>query len=71
MDEAFRNLVRKWRVSILDAARSCATTPADALGLVQVGRVAEDWIADLTVLNEAFEVHSTYVGGELAWTAGS
>jgi len=71
MDQAFRNLVRKWRWSVLDAARSCATTPAEALGLVQVGRLAEGWIADLTILDEAFEVRSTYVGGELAWSAGS
>jgi len=71
MDQAFRNLVRKWRTSVLDAARCCATTPAEALDLVQVGRIAEGWIADLTVLDEAFQVHSTYIGGELAWTAGS
>ncbi|HUR94558.1 MAG TPA: N-acetylglucosamine-6-phosphate deacetylase, partial [Gemmatimonadales bacterium] len=70
MDQAFRNLVRKWRLSVLDAARSCATTPAEALGLVQAGRIAEGWIADLAILDEAFEVRSTYIGGELAWTAG-
>ncbi|MEO7273394.1 MAG: N-acetylglucosamine-6-phosphate deacetylase [Vicinamibacterales bacterium] len=71
MDQAFRNLVRQLRMGVLDAAKCCATTPAGALGLVQVGRIAEGWIADLTVLDQALQVRSTYVGGELAWTAGS
>jgi N-acetylglucosamine-6-phosphate deacetylase len=67
MDKAFRNLVRELRMTILDAARCCATSPADALGLAAVGRVCEGWIADLTVLDEQLQVRSTFVGGELVW----
>src|SRR5204863_3415428 len=67
MDKVFRNLIHGLRMSVLDAARSCATTPADALGLAQVGRLSEGWIADLTILDERVEVRSTFVGGELAW----
>jgi len=71
MDKAFRNLVHDLRMSVLDAARSCATTPAEALGLAQLGRLSEGWIADLIVLDARLEVRSTFVGGELAWSAGA
>ena len=71
MDKAFRNLVHGLRMSVLHAARSCATTPAEALGLAQVGRLSEGWIADLTVLDGRLEVRSTFVGGQLAWSAGA
>jgi len=71
MDMAFRNLVRELRMSVVDAVRSCATTPAEALGLAQAGRISEGWVADLVVLDAGFEVRSTFVAGELAWRAGS
>jgi N-acetylglucosamine-6-phosphate deacetylase len=71
MDKAFRNLVRDLRMSIPDAARCCSTTPAEALGLVQVGRISEGCVADLVVLDRELQVRATYIGGRAAWTAAS
>jgi N-acetylglucosamine-6-phosphate deacetylase len=67
MDRAFAKLVSEMGVSVLDAARTCATTPARALGLQDAGAIAEGSVADLALLDRDFRVASTYVGGELAW----
>jgi len=69
MDRAFANLVTRLKLSVLDAARSCATTPADALGLGKMGRIAVGCDADLVLLDRDFHVTATYIAGELAWPA--
>ncbi len=63
MDGAFRMLVRSASVSVVHAARLCATTPAAQLGLTGLGRVEVGASADLTVLDEAFEVVQTFIDG--------
>jgi N-acetylglucosamine-6-phosphate deacetylase len=67
MDRAFRSLVTRMGVSPVDAAILCATTPARELGLVGHGVIAEEAIADLVVLDAAFEVVQTYIGGQLVY----
>ena len=63
MDQAFRNLVRDWRMSLPDAARCCSTTPAEALGLVQVGGLPRAAMADLSSSTGSCRCVATYVGG--------
>jgi len=63
MDGAFRTLVNRMGVSIVDAAFVCATTPSRQLGLTRTGEIATGMAADLAVLTRDFFVASTYVDG--------
>jgi len=67
MDGAFRALVISIGCSLVDGATMCATTPARELGLVGHGVLAPDAIADLVVLDSAFQVVQTYIGGQLVY----
>ena len=64
MDAAFRLLVERVRLSPVEAARMCATTPATQLGLAEMGRISEGFFADLAVLGPDLRVRQTYVSGE-------
>ena len=63
MDAVFRMLVRDVGVSPVEAARLCATTPAEQLGLSGTGVIARGAAADLTVLGPALDVRQTLVAG--------
>jgi N-acetylglucosamine-6-phosphate deacetylase len=71
MDRAFRNIVALFHASITEAAIMCATTPSRALGLTGFGVLAEGNVADLVVLDRAFQVSRTFVNGEEVYRAGS
>lgn len=64
MDAAFRVLIERVGLGPVAAARMCATTPADELGLTKMGRISEGSLADLAVLGPDLRVRRTYVGGE-------
>jgi len=68
MDRAFRLLVGKMKLSIVDAATLCSTTAARELGLAGHGILARDGIADLVVLDDKFSVVQTYVAGQLVYS---
>ena len=68
MDGAFRMLVERAGVSLVDAATMCATTPARELGLVGHGVLAVDGIADVVILDRLLSVVQTYIGGQLAYS---
>lgn len=63
MDRAFRTIAASFDLSIVDAARLCATTAAGELGLTGLGVIADDAIADLAVLDREFRVERTFIGG--------
>jgi N-acetylglucosamine-6-phosphate deacetylase len=63
MDGAYRMLVQQCGLSPVTAARLCSTTPADRLGLLDHGRIAEGAVADLTVLDRRLQVVQTFIGG--------
>jgi N-acetylglucosamine-6-phosphate deacetylase len=67
MDGAFRMLVDRMGLSLVDAATMCATTPARELRLVGHGLIARDAVADLVVLDRRLSVVQTYVGGHLVY----
>jgi N-acetylglucosamine-6-phosphate deacetylase len=69
MDGAFQTLVRGVRLTLVDAAVMCATTPARELGLVGHGVIAPDAVADLTVLDADLRVVQTYVAGRLVYAS--
>ena len=66
MDAAFRMLVTRLGLSLLDAARMCATTPAESIASADIGAIAAGRWADLTVLDRDLHVSQTYIGGEAA-----
>ena len=71
MDGAFRMLVERIGLSLVDAATMCATTPARELGLVGHGLLGVEAAADLVVLDAQLSVVQTYVGGRLVYTRGT
>ena len=71
MDRAFAQLVNAMGASLVEAATVCATTPARALGLKDVGTIAKGALADLAVLDYAFRVTHTFIGGNLVEPRGT
>jgi N-acetylglucosamine-6-phosphate deacetylase len=69
MDRAFRNVVASFGGSLVDAAIVCSTSPARALGLNGFGVLAEGTVADLVVMDRAFHVVRTLIGGREAFPA--
>jgi len=67
MNRAFRRIVEEMRLSLVDAAMMCSTTPARELGLVGHGVLAVEATADLVILDADFSVVQTYIGGQLAY----
>ena len=65
MDGAFRSLVGQAGASLVDAARMCATSPAEQMGLTDTGQIAVGKTADLVVLDSALRVRQTYLRGRL------
>ena len=63
MDRAFRTIVSRFELSIVDAAQLCATTPARQMGLTGFGVVAEGAVADLAILDADFNVARTFIAG--------
>jgi N-acetylglucosamine-6-phosphate deacetylase len=68
MDRAFRNIVTSFGGTLVDAANLCSTSPARALGLYGFGVLADGAAADLVVLDRAFRVRRTFIGGRDAAT---
>jgi N-acetylglucosamine-6-phosphate deacetylase len=63
MDGAFRLLVLRAGLSLVEAARLCATTPARALGLHDTGRLAPGLRADVVLLDRDLRLRQTWLGG--------
>jgi N-acetylglucosamine-6-phosphate deacetylase len=64
MDGAFRMLIGMG-LTVPEAVRMCATTPAEALGRHDLGAIAVGNRADLVVLDRQFRVKQTYAAGRL------
>jgi len=65
MDAAFRTLMVQIGLTVVEAARLCATSPARQLGLKETGRIEVGATADLVVLDGRFRVAQTYLAGQL------
>ena len=63
MDGAFKRLVSQWGLSLVTAARLCASTPAAQLGLTDRGRLEVGQRADLAVLDHDLRPVSTFIRG--------
>ncbi|MGE3841553.1 MAG: N-acetylglucosamine-6-phosphate deacetylase [Vicinamibacterales bacterium] len=67
MDAAFRGLVNRFGCTPWEAAACCATNPARALGLGEMGEIRPGALADLVVLERDWCVRETWVGGRRCW----
>ena len=65
MDAAFRMLVTRIRLPLIDAARMCSTTPAAAMKTADFGSIVVGKSADLAVLDRELRVKQTYLAGRL------
>ena len=66
MDGAFRVLVDKVGVNVVEAARLCSTTPARQLRLRDLGQLVPGNLADLAVLErDTLRVRATVINGEI------
>ena len=63
MDAAFRMLVTRVGLSLSEAARMCATTPAEAINAGDLGSIAVGKWADLVVLDRELRVRRAYIAG--------
>ena len=63
MDGALRRLLG-FGLTLPEAVRMCASTPAEALGLSMMGAIAAGNHADLVVLTRDFTVHQTFIAGQ-------
>lgn len=71
MNDAIRNLVEMVGVSLENAVDAATYNPAKNLGLdEEIGSIALGKRADLTVVNEKFEVLATVVGGNVVYKKG-
>jgi len=71
MDGVFRWLARDVGLGVVAAAQLTATTPADALGRPDLGRLAVGGVADFVVLDDALRVRQTWVAGVPVWNPGT
>jgi N-acetylglucosamine-6-phosphate deacetylase len=70
LNAAIRNLVEKAGVSPSDAVRFATANAARAIGLEDtLGLVERGRVADLVLVDEAWEVEATIVAGEVAYRA--
>ncbi len=65
MDRAIANVVQRCGVSLEDALRAAATTPAALLGLADRGELAVGRRADLVALDGELQCAATWIGGAL------
>ena len=63
MDGAFR-MLRGLGWTLPEVTRMCATTPAEALGMRNMGSIAPGHVADLVVFDADFRVRQTYIAGQ-------
>ena len=68
MDRALRFLVNAAGLSLSEAVKLCATTPAAELGLHGFGVLAANAMADFVVLDRQLAVKQTYVAGRLLYS---
>jgi len=70
MNDAVKNVMDFAATTIVDAVYMASTNPARNLGLKTKGLIKEGYDADLTVLDDKFQVVMTIVGGKVLYERG-
>lgn len=63
MNKSLR-LSNEFGINLQDTIQMATSTPADILGMKNLGRIEKGYIADLVLLDKKFEVLSTWINGE-------
>lgn len=63
INEGLKLLVEKLNIPLHKAIKTCTVNPAKYLGLKDRGEIKPNYIADLTILDDYFNVISTFVEG--------
>ncbi|EAG8700224.1 N-acetylglucosamine-6-phosphate deacetylase [Listeria monocytogenes] len=63
MNKSLR-LSNEFGINLQDTIQMATSTPADILGLKNLGRIEKGYSADLVLLDKKFEVLSTWINGE-------
>ena len=69
LNQAVQNMVEKAGVTLPDAIRMATDNPARLLGLTSKGRLENGYDADITVIDEGFNVLETIVEGKTVFRA--
>jgi N-acetylglucosamine-6-phosphate deacetylase len=64
MIQGVRNL-KKWDISLSDAVQMSATNAARIYGINKVGSIIPEYQADLTILDENFQLKALFINGKL------
>ena len=67
MDTAVRNLIQYTGCTLAEALPTVTRTPADLLGLLHKGRLAPNCDADLLLLTDDLQVHTTFIAGRIVY----
>ncbi|MAT97628.1 MAG: N-acetylglucosamine-6-phosphate deacetylase [Anaerolineaceae bacterium] len=67
LDTAVRNLITFTGCTLSEALPAVTSTPANLLGLPHKGRIAPNCDADLVLLTDDLQVHTTFVGGRIVY----
>jgi N-acetylglucosamine-6-phosphate deacetylase len=71
MERMFGYLVSTLGLAIEDAAMICSSTPARESGVTGSGALVEGALADVVVLDRAFNVVRTFIGGDEVYRRGA
>ena len=64
-DRELKVLAEEADIPLTDAVKMLSLTPAKAVGLKGIGRIAEGFAADLNLLDDKLDVVETYIDGKL------
>jgi N-acetylglucosamine-6-phosphate deacetylase len=64
MDQAFRNAMKWLDIDMVQAVKMTSSNPATILGLSTKGKLQPGYDADFVILDEAFNVLQTWIGGK-------
>lgn len=67
LDKAVRNLITYTGCTLADALPTVTRTPADLLGVPHKGRLAPGCDADLLLLTDDLQVHTTVIAGKIVY----
>lgn len=69
LDKAFKNSL-ELGLTLIDISKMTSVTPANSLGLdgkLMIGKLEKGYLADITILDEDYEVKRVYIEGELVY----
>ena len=67
-DRLVKNMVKLAGVSLCDAVKMAAETPAKIIGIGDIGKISPGCMADIVIFDTDFNVHKTIVNGAVVYS---